>query len=148
MEGNENGNKVNDSKRRAEAMSNMLTPNHTTVRLMDGHGRIFFLFCLAVIAQYGEARLNSLRIELYDIDEKVNDYHSSLFTGDACKNVVSFMGTSFRNSQLLKFFYISISVVLEEKGERPHSLHFFAASILKFLLLFRGLRLMVLVNKL
>ena len=51
LEGNENGNKVNDSKRR-----NVNSKPHYCAT--HGRARIFILFCLAVIARYGEARLN------------------------------------------------------------------------------------------
>jgi len=73
------GKKDQDARKRAYQLAMMLTEEHEKVRLMDGHGRIFFLFCLAVIHLYGEERLNRLQFELYDLDATVNAYHLGLF---------------------------------------------------------------------
>jgi len=81
------GKRSNDSIERGRYLAKMLKPEHDTVRMMDGHGRIFFHFCLAVIELYGNERLNKLCFEIVDIDAQVNRYHEKLFVGNQCKNV-------------------------------------------------------------
>lgn len=64
---------------RATKLAELLQDHHTTVRLMDGHGRFLCLFMLAVVERHGSDRLNTLRFELVDIDKGVNEWHMDAF---------------------------------------------------------------------
>jgi len=73
---------------RAMRLASLLNTNHTKIRLMDGHGRFLFLFLVAVLEVHGLHRLNSLTIELVDIDADVNDWHVKAFCGARCVQCV------------------------------------------------------------
>jgi len=71
--------KITDLEKRAEKIASLLKQYHTTIRLMDGHGRFVLLLLGAIISKHGEARANSLKIELVDIDQGVSAYHKSFY---------------------------------------------------------------------
>jgi len=64
---------------RAKHLASLVTEKNSTIYMMDGHGRLFFHFCLEIINSKGSTFLNSLKIVLVDCDEKVNTYHETLF---------------------------------------------------------------------
>lgn len=64
---------------RAKHLASLVTKKNSTIYMMDGHGRLFFHFCLEIINSKGRTFLDSLKIVLVDCDEKVNDYHKTLF---------------------------------------------------------------------
>lgn len=69
---------------------------------MDGHGRFLILFLAAVVDLHGLERLDRLKIELYDIDPDVQNWHLQSF--GKC-NAVKCMGkdilTEFSHNTLL-----------------------------------------------
>jgi len=71
--------KIKDVMLRAEKVASLLQPYHTKLRLMDGHGRVVLLVLQAIIKQHGAARVNSLIIELVDINASVSAYHKSFY---------------------------------------------------------------------
>ncbi|ETO01891.1 histon H1 [Reticulomyxa filosa] len=77
-----------DLEKRAEAVAQLLIKgNFKTLRLMDGHGRILFLILKHLIDQKREDLVDSLKIELVDIDADVHAYHKGVFVGEGCKNI-------------------------------------------------------------
>jgi len=80
--------KLEDIRQRAHALASLLSLDTTTVRLMDGHGRLVLAFFEAVIEMYGAARLNSLTIILVDLVPAVTAFHQSFFAMK-CNNVIS-----------------------------------------------------------
>jgi hypothetical protein len=85
------GLKIRDLRSRAKAAAELLLdapPNQRfrTLRLMDGHGRMTFLI-LQTILDLNPDFLDTLRVELVDINEEVCEYHRSIFRGDGCRNV-------------------------------------------------------------
>lgn len=88
----EDGKKILDQKERATRLASALTPNHTRVRLMDGHGGFLILFLDQVQRQHSAKRLDELTIELVDLDPNVNDYHEAVFRHPnilcSCENIM------------------------------------------------------------
>jgi len=79
--------KLLDQENRAKKLAEMLKPYHSSVCLMDGHGRFLLYFFREVLDQHGAARLNALNIQLVDIDPEVTAYHLCFFAGAGCANV-------------------------------------------------------------
>lgn len=71
--------KVSDQANRAMCWSNMLTAGHDTVRLMDGRCGFLLRFLSYVRMRHGVHRLNSLKIELVDIDHRVSQWHRYMY---------------------------------------------------------------------
>lgn len=71
--------KIKDLKQRAKEIASKLKPFHTTIRLMDGHGRFVLMLMSQIIKQHGIDRANAIKIELVDIDPKVHAYHKSFY---------------------------------------------------------------------
>jgi hypothetical protein len=85
------GLKIKDLCRRANAVAAELlldAPNYRfqTLRLMDGHGRMIFLILQAILVADPNF-LNTLRVEVVDINKQVCEYHRSIFRGDGYQNV-------------------------------------------------------------
>jgi len=78
IDGEDNGAQT-DQKIRAQQLANMITDNHTVVRLMDGHCGFLLQFLYQVREIYDEARLNSLTIELVDIVPSITEWHHKLY---------------------------------------------------------------------
>lgn len=73
------GQRIIDLKKRAEKIKTcLLSRKYKTFRLMDGHGRIIFLVCIALLEEDKDF-LDSLQIEIFDLNENVVNYHKSLF---------------------------------------------------------------------
>jgi len=79
LKNGDEGVKVRDQRIRAEKLAELLQPEHTEVRMMDGHGRFLLLFLQAVVDRHGEDRLQALTIELVDNDEQVTNWHRSVY---------------------------------------------------------------------
>lgn len=79
IDSNRTSKKVMDQQCRAECLVNMLRAHHSTVRLMDGRCGFLLLFMKAVRERYGAKYLNSLKIELVDIDDSVTQWHKKFY---------------------------------------------------------------------
>lgn len=71
--------KVIDQLNRARCLANLLRDRHTAVRLMDGHCGLLLMFLAEVYNRHGKKRLNSLKIELVDIDDDVTQWHQHMY---------------------------------------------------------------------
>jgi hypothetical protein len=84
-----------DQERRSLFLALMIlvNPKITNVVLMDGHGRIILLLGVFLLWFVGEERINSLTIEVPDIDETVTLWHEYIGFNkmkSSKKNVFSF----------------------------------------------------------
>eukprot|EP01039_Chlorochromonas_danica_P007498 gene7498-8293_t len=79
--------KLQDQKLRAEYLAGMFIPAlHKVVRLMDGFGGFTLLFIEAILSRNGgESILKTLKIELIDLDETVNSWHTKVFR---CSSII------------------------------------------------------------
>ena len=106
------GVKVLDQANRGVCLKNLLRSFHDCVRLMDGRGSLLLMFLLKVREFFGVKRLNSLRIELVDIDPKVTAWHKQVFR---CPNIVCLtenivsLGVPVPKTTLLYFNFCGIS---------------------------------------
>eukprot|EP01117_Protostelium_nocturnum_P009023 TRINITY_DN3238_c0_g1_i2.p1 TRINITY_DN3238_c0_g1~~TRINITY_DN3238_c0_g1_i2.p1 ORF type:complete len:240 (-),score=66.07 TRINITY_DN3238_c0_g1_i2:222-941(-) len=79
LESNTCNTKKLDQNVRAEEIVDDLE-DENTIRIMDGHLRLVYLILKKIREKFGEKRLNSMVIELVDIDPNVTAYHRSFFS--------------------------------------------------------------------
>jgi hypothetical protein len=94
VDGTDHANLI-DQKLRADALADDVMEKEyiDTLNLMDGHGRIVFLFLGEMMKRHGgKERLLKFKINWVDIDSVVDQYHSDMFECPSliCKNVSIF----------------------------------------------------------
>lgn len=98
--------KLKDQIKRAKFLAeDVLRRKRKKLSLMDGHGRIIFLFMQEMMKlEGGEEFLKDLVIEWVDIDQDVNAWHQAMFD---CKALVCVHDTIFKEPSADTYVYLN-----------------------------------------